>query len=152
MSQEAVNHPSHYQSESGIEVIDVIEAFGDAKGFCLMNAVKYILRAGKKGDFIEDIKKAIWYLKYLVAKEEKKPKPEPLFFDIASYTDRKDYCIWLEADGRVRALGWGGIWEIEVKTDVNTMVWIGNWIDLVEGLKAGTEHYNRFQQRGKNEQ
>lgn len=54
-----VNHPTHYQG-NGLEAIDVIEAFG--LGFCLGNAIKYILRAGKKGDRREDLEKAIWYL------------------------------------------------------------------------------------------
>jgi len=54
-----INHPSHYKGR-GLECIQVIEAFG--LGFCLGNAVKYILRAGKKGCKKEDLKKAIWYL------------------------------------------------------------------------------------------
>ena len=60
-----VNRPSHYISNSGIESIDVIEAFD--LGFNLGNSVKYILRSGKKGGSrekeIEDLKKSIWYLK-----------------------------------------------------------------------------------------
>lgn len=57
---DSVNHPSHYNSH-GIEAINVIEAFH--LGFCRGNALKYILRAGKKTkDCDEDIKKAIWYL------------------------------------------------------------------------------------------
>lgn len=56
---EKVNHPSHYQGHK-FEVIDIIEDFD--LGFNLGNAIKYILRAGKKELFIEDIKKAIWYL------------------------------------------------------------------------------------------
>lgn len=59
MTNDIVNHPPHYKG-NGIECIDVIEAFG--LGFNLGNAVKYILRAGKKGDRIEDIRKAMWYL------------------------------------------------------------------------------------------
>lgn len=54
-----VDHPEHYQSGK-IEVIDVIEAF--KLGFRLGNVVKYVLRAGKKGNRIEDLKKAAWYL------------------------------------------------------------------------------------------
>lgn len=54
-----VNHPAHYKA-GGLEAIDVIEAFGLA--FHLGNAVKYLLRAGRKGDRIEDLKKARWYL------------------------------------------------------------------------------------------
>ncbi len=54
-----VNHPNHYQGK-GLECIEVIEAFD--LNFCLGNAIKYILRAGKKAHRIEDLKKAIWYL------------------------------------------------------------------------------------------
>lgn len=57
----SVSHPAHYQSEAGIEVINIIEAF--KLDFHLGNSIKYILRAGKKGDYKEDIKKSIWYLK-----------------------------------------------------------------------------------------
>lgn len=54
-----VNHPSHYQGNK-FEVIDIIEDF--QLGFNLGNAIKYILRAGKKDSWESDIKKAIWYL------------------------------------------------------------------------------------------
>lgn len=57
---EAVNHPAHYQS-NGIEVIDIIESFD--LNFNLGNTVKYVLRAGKKGNKKEDLEKAVWYLK-----------------------------------------------------------------------------------------
>ncbi len=57
---EAVNHPAHYQS-NGIEVIDIIENFD--LNFNLGNTVKYVLRAGKKGNKKEDLEKAVWYLK-----------------------------------------------------------------------------------------
>lgn len=63
-----INHPEHYKS-GGMEAIDVIEAFG--LGFHLGNAVKYILRAGRKtSDAKEDIKKAIWYLERFNASSE----------------------------------------------------------------------------------
>jgi len=55
-----VDNPSHYTSEKGIKAIDVIEAF-DLK-FNLGNAIKYVLRSGKKGNEVEDLRKAIWYL------------------------------------------------------------------------------------------
>lgn len=58
---ESVNHPAHYGGEKNpYEAIKVIEAWG--LGFCLGNAVKYIARAGKKGDALEDLRKARWYL------------------------------------------------------------------------------------------
>ena len=65
-----VNHPKHYtwlKDLCGIEVIDITRHMD----FCLGCAIKYILRAGHKKDAsltdtekqIEDLNKAIWYLK-----------------------------------------------------------------------------------------
>ena len=62
-----VNQPPHYKGNK-FECIDIIEDFG--LGFCLGNAVKYILRAGKKGDRLEDLRKAIWYLERECKEEE----------------------------------------------------------------------------------
>lgn len=54
-----VDHPSHYNSHpSGVEVIRITEHMN----FCKGNVVKYVLRAGHKGDEIEDLRKAAWYL------------------------------------------------------------------------------------------
>ena len=55
----SVNHPNHYNMGK-IEVIDFIE--DQRLGFNLGNVVKYICRAGYKGDTIEDLEKAAWYL------------------------------------------------------------------------------------------
>ena len=54
-------NPDHYNNTS-IEPIDVIEDWG--LGFHLGNAIKYIKRAGQKGEesFEDDISKAVWYL------------------------------------------------------------------------------------------
>ncbi len=72
MNNENVNHPSHYQGTK-FEVIDIIEDFN--LDFELGNAVKYILRAGKKQKtqqaYIEDLKKSIWYLQRKVDKLSK---------------------------------------------------------------------------------
>ena len=54
-----VDHPSHY-NVGKIEVIDAIEAWG--LNFSLGNAVKYIARADHKGEPIEDLEKARWYI------------------------------------------------------------------------------------------
>lgn len=60
---ETVNHPPHYGGDGNpYEVIRVIEAWG--LGFCLGNAVKYIGRAGKKGNAVEDLQKAKWYIQH----------------------------------------------------------------------------------------
>jgi len=68
MTRDMINQPPHYQSDSGIESIDVIEAF--ELGFHLGNVVKYVLRAGKKDDKTTDLKKARWYLTRIIEKEE----------------------------------------------------------------------------------
>ena len=70
--QDNVNHPSHYASESGLEAIEVIEAFFHGNAF-LANTFKYIARAGKKGGEakrLEDLKKARWYLEREIKREE----------------------------------------------------------------------------------
>lgn len=54
-----IDHPSHY-NRGKIEVIDFIEDQG--LSFHLGNVIKYITRAGSKGDKLEDLKKARWYL------------------------------------------------------------------------------------------
>lgn len=58
-----IDHPDHY-TVGGIEVIDAIEAWG--LGFHAGNVVKYVARAGRKGDALEDLKKARWYLDRLI--------------------------------------------------------------------------------------
>lgn len=68
MKKDSVNHPSHYNSHpSGIECISIAQHYN----FCIGNAIKYLWRAGLKSDEklskkekqIEDLKKAIWYIK-----------------------------------------------------------------------------------------
>ena len=63
-----VNHPSHYNFGK-YEVIDAIEDWG--LGFNLGNAVKYIARADHKGNALEDLKKAAWYLQREIEREQK---------------------------------------------------------------------------------
>jgi Protein of unknwon function (DUF3310) len=58
---EQVNHPSHY-NQGNIEVIDAIDDW--KLGFSLGNAVKYIARADHKGNRLQDLKKAAWYLQH----------------------------------------------------------------------------------------
>lgn len=58
---EKVNHPDHYGGKGNTyEAIKVIEAW--ELDFHLGNVVKYISRAGKKENTIEDLEKALWYL------------------------------------------------------------------------------------------
>ena len=75
---EKINHPEHYKGNK-YEAIDIIDDY--QLGFNLGNAVKYILRAGKKGDAAEDLKKAKWYIEHEICKlmnenERKKEKEQ----------------------------------------------------------------------------
>jgi hypothetical protein len=60
--EDPVNHPSHY-TDGKYETIEFIERHGFS--FHEGNAVKYISRAGKKDPTktIEDLEKALWYIK-----------------------------------------------------------------------------------------
>ncbi len=61
---DAIN-PPHYQAHpSGVECITITKHMN----FCLGNAIKYIWRAGLKGDAIEDLEKARWYLDCEIAR------------------------------------------------------------------------------------
>ena len=64
---DVVNHPPHYTSHpSGVETIQITEHMG----FCLGNAVKYIMRADHKGKPIEDLRKAVWYINREIERRE----------------------------------------------------------------------------------
>lgn len=72
MEKERVNHPDHY-NDGGYECIDVMEkVFGSAavKDFCLLNAFKYLWRCKQKESFDNDLKKADWYLQYIISKRD----------------------------------------------------------------------------------
>ena len=63
-----VNHPTYYQSKN-IEVIDIIESFD--LDFFAGNVIKYVLRAGKKENEIEDLEKAKWYIERKISQLKK---------------------------------------------------------------------------------
>ena len=72
-----VSHPNHYQSETGLEVWDVIDAFtfnlSGIEAFDTANIIKYICRWKKKNG-LEDLKKASEYLNHLIEHVEKMEK------------------------------------------------------------------------------
>ena len=64
---DSVNNPKHYTNHSsGIECIQVTQHMN----FCLGNAIKYIWRCDDKNDAIEDLEKAIWYIKTEIKRRE----------------------------------------------------------------------------------
>jgi len=59
LAHDPVDHPSHYTGHpSGVECIQITEHMN----FNVGNAVKYLWRAGAKGDATEDLRKAAWYI------------------------------------------------------------------------------------------
>lgn len=56
----AVKHPQHYNKVQGIECIEVAQYFN----FNLGNVIKYVWRAGSKGDVIQDLEKAKQYIDF----------------------------------------------------------------------------------------
>lgn len=104
-----VSHPSHY-TDGKIEVIEYIE---DKKlGFHLGNAVKYISRAGKKdpNKYIEDLRKAIWYInreieRELKSREESYAKDSITILEDNKSSDSYKPCITLPmSDTDIRAV------------------------------------------------
>ena len=74
---DAVEHPSHYAGNGGIECIDAIRASMSTEefcGYCKGNVLKYAWRyAGKNG--VEDLEKAKVYLNWLIEAWEKEAHP-----------------------------------------------------------------------------
>ena len=67
--EDMVNHPGHYKYGK-IECIEAIEESmtSDAfHGYCKGNCLKYLWRYERKGKSLEDLQKAEWYLKRLIA-------------------------------------------------------------------------------------
>ena len=74
MKKDLVNHPPHYKI-GGIETIDFIEAKGLHKDSQLANVIKYVSRAKHKGNELQDLQKAEYYLKRAIMLKET-PKTE----------------------------------------------------------------------------
>jgi hypothetical protein len=65
MNHDNVNHPKHYtEHPSGVECIEITEHMN----FCVGNAIKYLWRAGLKGEQVEDLRKARWYIDREIAR------------------------------------------------------------------------------------
>ena len=75
LNYDAVNKPAHYNLGGGVECIDYIKQVLTLDGFisyCQGNMIKYQHRHGYKGNPVEDMEKAQWYLnKMLEAMKEK---------------------------------------------------------------------------------
>ena len=95
-----VSHPNHYQSKSGLEVIDAIRAFTeDCEGieaYYTGNVIKYVCRWKKKNG-LEDLKKARQYLDWLIEKVGEKEPPKNGKYSMGETTWTKFCRIFCEA-------------------------------------------------------
>lgn len=78
-AKEAIDHPAHYGGKDDpFETIKVLESWlprlplNAVQGALMFNVIKYLSRAGVKGDLLEDCEKAAWYLARLIENLEKK--------------------------------------------------------------------------------
>lgn len=79
IKDEMVTHPPHYQSKTGLEVINVIEAFTEnlngIEATDTGNIIKYMCRWKSKNG-LQDLRKAAWYLEHLISKVEEQEEEE----------------------------------------------------------------------------
>lgn len=91
-----VSHPSHYQTKSGLEVIDVIEAFTEdlqgVKATDTGNIIKYACRWNKKGTPIMDVEKIIWYGTHLLERLKKEEAMKDKYGGLLEAKDDDDLC------------------------------------------------------------
>ena len=73
MSKEEVNHPERYGGDTTYECIKVLHAWvseEEYRGFLRCNAIKYLCRAGKKDEVVQELKKSAWYINKLIESYE----------------------------------------------------------------------------------
>lgn len=85
-----VSHPSHYQSKSGLEVIDVIAAFTEGlegiEAVDTGNAIKYICRWKDKNG-VQDLEKAMWYIQHLIDHLNKEDEQKRVELTLEKYRE-----------------------------------------------------------------
>lgn len=77
MKPNPVNHPSHY-TQGAIECIEALKSALPPEqfaGFCRGNGLKYLWRAGHKGNTIQDLEKAKWYIDAEIEHRKKVSSP-----------------------------------------------------------------------------
>ena len=63
--KKVIDHPKRYGGDTTYECIKVLEAWcpkEEVLGFCRCSAIKYLCRAGKKDEVLQEWKKAAWYI------------------------------------------------------------------------------------------
>ena len=140
-----VNHPQHYISKKGIEVIDVIEAFtSDLQGIEATdtgNIIKYICRWNQKNG-LEDLEKAEWYLKHLIERVKERLNKEKVI-------DNNDcsHCIYINQNHAGQNFSCTeGVrkWFQEKAKDLEVDDVVGEQISLDEALEIYLNGQNKL--------
>lgn len=123
---DAVEHPSHYTAHpSGVECIEVTEHMG----FNLGNAMKYLWRADEKGNALEDLRKAEWYVRREIKLRERTQQPpavdESRPIAVGNTVIVSDDCRWKKPRGCVgTVVGLGrGYATVRLEEEVPTTPW-----------------------------
>lgn len=102
-----VSHPDHYQSKTGLEVIEVIEAFtADLTGIEAVdtaNVIKYICRWKKKNG-LQDLNKAMWYLQNLINHVEEEDSNTAYEEDNLEEKIKESFVQWMNMEMGVNNL------------------------------------------------
>jgi hypothetical protein len=91
---EKVDHPQHYGGDTIYEHIKVVEAWG--LNYALGNATKYICRAGKKENELEDLRKAAWYLQHEIDRVERETEHNRRLRESLHVQAQSGFGVWVE--------------------------------------------------------
>jgi hypothetical protein len=84
IDHDMINHPPHYKAHpSGIECIQITEHMN----FNLGNAVKYLWRCEEKGNPIQDLEKAKWYIQREIDRLKRVQEFHSPTFDLGQHVD-----------------------------------------------------------------
>ena len=103
MTHDAVNRPSHYAEGRQYEPIAVIEDW--ELSYHLGNALKYISRAGRKDDIVQDLRKAAWYLDREIERQTT-PVPTPQPAPVEDHSTNPYRLLVEDRDALYRAVCW----------------------------------------------
>lgn len=126
MDHEAVKSPKHYTEGRHFEPKDVIRDW--RLNFNLGSALKYIARAGRKGDIVEDLEKAREYLAFEIEalKVERGGKVPVSKMAHAVHEEAKRDCRRGEAEiNALREVFKGTIYEPIIEAAIDTIVVVG---------------------------
>ena len=130
-----VSHPKHYISKSGLEVIDVIEAFTDGlngvEATDTGNIIKYACRWKQKGG-VQDLKKIMWYTQHLIDYLEDKNEEEE-----HDDVDESIYAALNISAEDALAMAYNGFKEPKEDPRKNLDHSIAKALDIVDGRTCG---------------